>query len=222
MTAATAQQKIGVLKRLAAQRRQDSGSPASEAPSYLNQPRDAKGRWAKTGKTSAKKAKKAIAKVAAIAAQHEGTIKDGLVNAGGVLGSVVGERVAGPAGALAGDLLGALVARKAVHVATVAHSAHQKLKVDEGFARAKGLEKLKQLGAKTLSDLKSEATQERLGDDLTGDIAGWAIGNSAAKALSSAVPAIASVPLKGAGVAMLTVPKLVKLRQKLKQKYAES
>lgn len=194
--------KFNLLKQFAQRRANPAPAPSGPAA----QPRDAKGRWTKGAKS--------------LASQHQEKIKDAIVNTGGVVGSVIGGRMAGPAGALAGDLIGAMVARKAVHVATVAHSAHEKLQRDEGFARASRLAQLKKLGAATLSDLKSEAVQEQLASDMTGDISGWAIGNASAKVIGAMIPASAGVPLKGAVVAMATVPKIVKLRQKLKQRNA--
>jgi tape measure domain-containing protein len=58
------------------------------------------------------------------------------------------------------------------------------------------------------------------GDDLFGDLAGFAIGNGAA-ALGSMVPGVAGIPFKGAAVAMAAVPQLTKLRQRIQGRLGE-
>lgn len=134
---------------------------------------------------------------------------DMTVNIGGTVGSIIGGRMGGTVGALAGDLIGGLATRHVVNVTTSALSARQKLVANDAYKKAKRLQKLKMLGAETKSELKNRTDQ--LGDDLTGDITGWAIGNATANAVTNVLGR--SIPLSGAGVAMATVPKLVKLRK---------
>lgn len=142
---------------------------------------------------------------------------DAIVNTGGVVGSIIGQSFADDAGALAGDLIGALAARQVVHVGQVALEARERLRHNADFQVASRLAKLKQLGASTLSDLKSEVIQDRMGNDLTGDLLGWAIGNASAIALGQ-IPGLASVPLKGSVVAMQTVPRLQSLRNRIRSR----
>jgi hypothetical protein len=136
---------------------------------------------------------------------------DLIVNTGGTVGSIIGGKLGGAVGAYAGDLIGGLVTRQVVNVSTSALSARQKLKANEVYQKAKRLQKLKMLGAATKSELKNRT--EQLGDDITGDVTGWAIGNTAANVVTNTLGR--SIPLSGAGVAMATVPKLVKLRRKI-------
>lgn len=142
---------------------------------------------------------------------------DMAVNIGGTVGSIIGGRMGGTVGALAGDLIGGLATRQVVNVTTSALNAKQKLAANDAYKKAKRLEKLKMLGAKTRSELKNKT--EQLGDDITGDITGWAIGNSAANLVSNTLGR--SIPLSGAGVAMATVPKLVKLRKAIAKRTKE-
>lgn len=138
---------------------------------------------------------------------------DLVVNTGGTVGSIIGGSMGGAVGALAGDLIGGLATRQVVNVTTSALSAKQKLKSQEVFKKAKRLQKLKMLGAETRNDLRSK--RDQMGDDITGDVTGWAIGNATANAVTNVLGR--SIPLSGAGVAMATVPKLVKLRKKIAQ-----
>lgn len=58
------------------------------------------------------------------------------------------------------------------------------------------------------------------GDELFGDLAGFAIGNGAA-ALGNLVPGVAGIPFKGAAAALATVPRLTKLRQRIQGRLGE-
>lgn len=148
------------------------------------------------------------------ARKNSGIIKDAIVNSGGFAGSTVGGAMGGIVGALAGDLIGGLATRQVVNVTTSALNARQKLVANDAFKKAKRLQKLKMLGAETRSDLKNK--REQIGDDITGDVTGWAIGNATANAVTHVLGH--SIPLSGAGVAMATVPKLVRLRRKIAEK----
>ena len=131
--------------------------------------------------------------------------EDMLVNTAGFLGSIAGGATAGPAGMLAGDLGGALAVRKIVEVNKAAKAATEKLKADEAFAAAGAVSRLKMKGKSTLSELKSAEMQKAIEKELVGDTAGWAIGNASASALQPFI----GVPLKGAAVAIATVPTIV-------------
>lgn len=157
--------------------------------------------------------KKKLAKLAQ--KLDKATVKDMAVNTAGLAGSIAGGAVAGPFGALAGDLIGALAARQAVNVGVSAMTAHDKLRRRQRFLRANRMEQTKLLVQATLNQMAKN--EENLGDELTGDMAGWLVGNATAMGLKL-VPGIGGLPLKGAAVAMVAVPKLVKLRKHLKGK----
>ena len=173
------------------------------------QPRDALGRWASGGNAAKAKAK-------ALLQKHEGKIKDGIVNTGGLIGSQIGKRIAGDAGALAGDLVGALITRKALEDVQATYTAAQRIKRDRAYENLSRIKKLKALQQEAAAQAK--AKRESTGDAVFEDVTGWAIGNASATAIGSAVSALAPVPLKGAAVAMATVPKLAKLRSRLKSR----
>jgi len=140
--------------------------------------------------------------------------EDGLVNTAGLAASIAGGAVAGPIGALAGDLGGALATRKAITDYKALQRARLKLADDEAFKSAGALSKLKILGAATLAELKSPAMQKRIEDDATGDVAGWAIGNASAVTLTAMG---VNIPLKGAAVAIATVPSVVKAHRRIRE-----
>lgn len=140
--------------------------------------------------------------------------EDGAVNTAGFTGSIVGGAIAGPLGALAGDLGGAMATRKAVTDYKALQRARASLKDDEAFQSAGKLSQLKKLGAATLSELKSAEMQKKIEDDLTGDVAGWAIGNGAAAALTAAR---VGIPLKGAAVAIASTPTVVKAHRRIRE-----
>ena len=135
--------------------------------------------------------------------------EDMLVNSAGFVSSVAGGATAGPVGALAGDLGGALAVRKMVEVNKAYHAAAAKLKDDEAFKAADLVSKIKMKKSQTISELKTAESQKAIEKELVGDTAGWAIGNASASALSQFVPPIAGIPLKGAAVALSTVPTIV-------------
>gem|GEM_PF-4411628 len=142
------------------------------------------------------------------------TIKNMAVNTAGLAGSIIGGSTAGPFGAIAGDLVGALIGRHAVNLGVSAMTARDKLRRRQRFVKANKMEQTKLLVQATLNQMAKN--EENLGDELTGDMAGWLVGNATAMGLKL-VPGLGSVPMKGAAVAMIAVPRLVKLRRKLKE-----
>lgn len=141
-------------------------------------------------------------------------IEDAGVNTAGLIGSIVGGHFAGPMGALGGDLMGALAARQALTVGKAGTQAFGALKDDPTFQAARAMEKFARLVEEVNKNLQSEAVQKQLGNDLTGDIAGWGIGNASA-AVGNMIPGLGGIPFKGAAVAMATVPHLVKMRERI-------
>ena len=139
--------------------------------------------------------------------------KDLLVNAAGVAGSQLGAHL-GVAPELAGDLVGALLARQGVHAGTTAIAAQQQLVGTAEFESADLFGKLNQVLKKTIELLQSQQVQTGLGKELTGDLLGWGIGNGSAiglNALGQIHPALsvaAAVPMKGAAVAAAVVPRV--------------
>jgi hypothetical protein len=131
--------------------------------------------------------------------------EDMLVNSAGFLGSVAGGATAGPAGMLAGDLGGALAVRKIVELNKAANAAQSKLDHDAAFSSASAISKIKIKGKATLSEMKTSQMQQAIEKELVGDTAGWAIGNASAAALQPFI----GIPLKGAAVAIATVPTIV-------------
>lgn len=155
--------------------------------------------------------------------QNKALLEDLAVNTVGFAASQVGNQL-GVVPGLAGDLGGALVARQALNVGKAGIGAYRGLKDSPQFQQAKKLEQAKLLARQTKLNLQSQAMRQMLGDNLTGDVAGFAIGNGFANAanagldaLSGAVPGaglLRAIPFKGAFAAALTVPKIVKARQK--------
>ena len=140
--------------------------------------------------------------------------EEGVVNTAGLAGSIAGGAVAGPIGALAGDLGGALATRKAITDYKALQRAKSKLADDEAFKSAGALSKLKILGAATLAELKTPEMQREIEDNVTGDVSGWAIGNASAVALGAMG---VNIPLKGAAVALATVPSVVKAHRRIRE-----
>jgi hypothetical protein len=101
--------------------------------------------------------------------------KDAVVNTAALLGSKAGLMIGGPPGMLAGDLLGAVGARRAVRDMTALKRAALNLKTREGWNQLKPLQKMKLLHNESLRHIKEEA--EKHSKDLTGDIAGFIGGN---------------------------------------------
>lgn len=163
--------------------------------------------------------KKAGAKMAGYVRAKAGELikqnaEEGAVNTVGLAGSIVGGAVAGPVGALAGDIGGALVTRKALTDYKALQRARRTLADDEAFKSAGKLSKLKKLGAATLAELKSPEMQREIEDNLTGDTAGWAIGNASAMALTAAG---GGIPLQGAAVAIASTPTVVKAHRRIRE-----
>jgi len=142
------------------------------------------------------------------------TIKNMAVNTAGLAGSIIGGSTAGPFGAIAGNLIGSLIGRQAVNLGVFAMTARDKLRQKQRFVKANKMEQTKLLVQDTLNQMAEN--EEQLGDKLTGDMTGWLVSNAAEIGLKL-VPGLGRMPMKGAVVAMIAVPRLVKLRRKLKE-----
>lgn len=136
---------------------------------------------------------------------------DLIAGAAGVAGSAIGQQIAGPAGALAGDALGAVAAKLTISATKKTMQAKEKLAKDEAYAKLNKLEKVKAVSKLALSDLASADTATMTLDELTG----FAIGNGSGALMDALVPSIAGVPLKGAIAAMLTSDKVADKRKEL-------
>lgn len=122
---------------------------------------------------------------------------------------------------MGGDLMGALAARQAYNVGKVGVGVVRDLRQEEAFQAANAMKKLSMVVNELSSRLQSEGVQKALGHELTGDLAGWAIGNASSMAMN-AIPGLGGIPLKGAGVAMATVPQLVKAREAIQSRLSPS
>lgn len=140
-------------------------------------------------------------------------IADVVINTAGFAGSQLGAQF-GIIGELAGDLIGALAARQAYTVGKAGVGAYQTVKADPAFEAMNAIEKFGAVASEITNQLKSEALQQALGSELTGDVAGWAVGNGAAM-LGNMVPGLQGIPLKGAMTAMATVPQITKMRERV-------
>jgi uncharacterized protein YejL (UPF0352 family) len=139
------------------------------------------------------------------------TVKEGVVATAGYVGSQVGAAVGGFPGQLAGDLAGAVATRKAIDDYQRLQKARGTLKDDEAFAKANKLKKVQMLNQQMLSDMRSDAEKQKASDDLTADIAGWAIGNAVANTVATKV-----MPFPGAAAALAFAPVIVSAKNKIK------
>lgn len=128
------------------------------------------------------------------------TTPDGIVNTAGFLASKAGAATGIPGAALALDLGGALVMRKAVTDVDAVKRAYKQLKNQEAYITAKPIDKIQQLAKLSIGELETAEAQAKLKDDFLADKTGWAIGNTVAETVP--IP----VPFKGAAVALVTVP----------------
>lgn len=169
------------------------------------QPRDRLGRFAQ---------KAAVKGVELL--ENPVTRRDLLVNTGGFVSSAVAGALAGPEAALAADLVGALAVRAVVVGRDLVHSAREQIAHRKIYQEANALKKTVLVGKKIFADLKKEHVKEKIDDDTTADVVGWAIGNTAANFLSHTLPSsVAWIPLKGAAVAMPLVPRVVGLKKEI-------
>ena len=145
---------------------------------------------------------------------------DMIVNTGGLVGSVVGQSVAGVPGALIGDLVGAAAVRQVVTISQAVLSAKEKLRSQEEANLRSKVDQLRELGRATLSEFNDPDFQRRYMNDLTGDVGGWSIGNTAA-IVGNLIPGVANIPMKGALVAMAAVPKVQKARIKIVDRFKQ-
>lgn len=147
-------------------------------------------------------------------------IADAGINLAGLIGSQLGVQH-GIVGELAGDLIGALVARMGYQVGKTGVKAFKGAKSDPTFEAANALEKFARIVEQINKELQSEDFQKEMGNALTGDLAGFGIGNASAMAMN-AVDSLSGIPFKGAGVAMATVPQIQKMRQQIADMLSKS
>lgn len=165
---------------------------------WKNQPRDELGRFAEK-------------------AANSPTVRDAIVNAGGAVGAIAGARLAGPAGALAGDAVGALAARQAIRVTEAALTASGKRKREARLKNASKMNDLKALVKLALKEYKGR--EDELKSELTEDMLGWLIGNGSAMGINALLPGLSAIPLKGVAPTMLTAPKLKSRIDKWRRKH---
>ena len=146
----------------------------------------------------------------AIARSEKGRaqIADLAVNTAGFAASQLGAQF-GPVAGLAGDLGGALVARQAINVGTAGVSAYKSLNKTTAFQQARRLQQVRMLAQVATVNMAAQSRQT--GADLTGDLAGFTIGNLAASGLTAMG---VKVPLQGAVAALATVPRVVAARER--------
>ncbi len=141
--------------------------------------------------------------------------KDLVVNAGGLGGSILGSSFGLP-GQLAGDLMGAITTRKIINDINATREAHQKISAEVKYQESNLLSKLGQLFSKAREILKSDEAREKDRQNGLADTAGWVIGNSVAEGINNTIPMmLAGIPLKGAAIALPTVPAVVESVQRI-------
>lgn len=145
------------------------------------------------------------------AVNNSAVLEDLAVNTAGFVSSKVGAATAGPVGALAGDLGGALVVRKGIDDTKVLLKVSKSLADDEAFKKANALQKAGIIHKRSKAELA--AMKEAREQNFAADVTGWAIGNTAAEALNALG---VGIPLKGAAVAMPTTPEVVAGYNRLK------
>lgn len=135
---------------------------------------------------------------------------------GGTTGSMVGSMVGGLPGQVTGDLVGGLAARKGIRDYQSYRRAKDKLKDDEAFAKAGRLKKAIAIRGEMLSEMRSEEAKKKAEEEFTGDVAGWALGNTYGSAIGS-FAAIGPIPIVGPAAGAVIVPAIVKAKDKLKE-----
>ncbi len=135
------------------------------------------------------------------------------VNTAGFAASQLGNNF-GVVPGLAGDLVGALVARQAIAASAEIFKAY----------RASTSKQFGEIAKQAIASMRGRGFQREMGANLTGDLTGFAIGNASAMAANAGLGALngivpgagmlAKVPLKGAVAAMATVPKIVNARER--------
>nr|WP_290224313.1 tape measure protein [Trichocoleus desertorum] len=154
--------------------------------------------------------------------KDESFLTDQAVNIGGLVGGKIGSQF-GPVGEAGGDIIGALATRQAITVGKATNTAFNTIKDTDEFKQAGKFQQLILLTRQLKKELQSPEIQKALGGELTGDIAGFVIGNIASKlggaglqALGGAVPGaqmLSMVP-QGAIAASIAVPKIVQARER--------
>ena len=120
----------------------------------------------------------------------------------------------GPVAGFASEIGVSLVTRQAVNFGVAALTAKQRLSHNAQFQSASRLAKARQVGSTAVSELRSRRGQRKIGNDLTGDLFGSAVGNASAMAMASVIPALGNVPLRGALVATQAVPRVQAIRNR--------
>jgi len=165
------------------------------------------------GRKASLKSRLAQAKaIATRVAKSQG--EDLIVNTGGLIGSTIGSNLTGGSlgGALVGDIIGGLATRQALSLTQSAMKAKQRLRNDADYQMASQMGRLRRLGGATISEFNSKAFQRRLGNNLTGDLSGWALGNAISIATNH-IPGVKNIPFRGTAMTMTVVPRIQSARQ---------
>jgi len=126
------------------------------------------------------------------------------VNTMGFLGSVGGGAIGGFPGKIAGDLVGAVAARKAITDAKATHKTIKSLSNRSAFRQANPLQKARMIQRGSMGRLRG--MRPSILDNKIDDTAGWAVGNTVAESLDPVLGA----PFKGMGAALAVGPTLNK------------
>lgn len=169
----------------------------------------------KAAPTKGEVAKEAAQRTAEYVKEHPEVVKEQAMFIGSSIGATAGKAVGGPIGELAGDLGGAMAVRAVFTADEAARRAHAKLAKDEAFQKASKLQKLKQLGAATLAELKSEEMKKKVAAGTDEDVAGWVAGNVVGKTMDLVkAPSLAAIGVASAGAAH-AAPKMVKAKERI-------
>jgi hypothetical protein len=137
-------------------------------------------------------------------------VEEGLPLIGSIAGGAIGGTVAGYPGYLAGDLAGTMVMRKGLLDLEATRKAQQKLNTSVNYRNATKLERLKMLGAASISELKTPEMQSKIAQRQKEDLAGWAIGNSMGK--------VGYNPIVAGGTAAATTKSIIAAGNVVKQR----
>ena len=187
------------------------GSKATEALDKLKEKIVSK---AKTVKEKAVPEGSKREKAAKLAAEKidEDTVKEALTNLGGLVGGIAGGASLGPVGGLLGDVGGAFVARSVVETGFRAKNARTKLKEDEAYTNASKVRKAGLIAEATVNNIREDISlRGTFADDMTG----WAAANVGLVGLNRFLPQSAKIPMRGAAIAMASVPLIAKQRKKI-------
>lgn len=174
---------------------------------------------AKRGASAAGKATKQFLK------ENPDAIEEWAIGLSGFASSQVGNLVGGTVGEKAGDLVGAMAARKTINDIKAYKSARAKLNEDEAFKAAGRLQKAKMIVKTSASEAKrmQQEEKEKRENDKTSDIGGWVAGNAAGD-VGGAIGKASGIPLAGAalgagagiGGAMAANPHILRAKDRVK------